>query len=343
MKALLSGTAVDRRTALSMLSVAGLGILDLSTGSVFATETDKDSLAKLLPDFRDKSRNKLRALLSAPGFSGQIPATEVKYLADTEEKSVEAIMLGLLPLARTFSRPPISKYLVGAVARGTSGNLYLGANIEFPGHSLGLAVHGEQSALSNAYMHSDQGVSAIALTAAPCGHCRQFMNELSPDGEIQILRNGEAPVNLSRLLPMAFGPKDLGIRQGAFPVREVDLELPNGVTDELAIAARNAARKSYAPYTKSPSGVAIATSAGRVYRGAYIENAAFNPSLSPLQTALVALIVAGDQFSAISRVTIVEVEGAAISQRSATDAVLAAVAPVVRLEVIAAKAPVARP
>ncbi len=343
MKALLSGTAVDRRTVLSMLGVAGLGLLDMSTGSVSATVTDKDSLAKLLPDFRDKSRNKLRALLSEPGFSGQIPATEVKYLADTEEKNVEAIMLGLLPLARTFSRPPISKYLVGAVARGTRGHLYLGANIEFPGHSLGLAVHGEQSALSNAYMHSDQGVSAIALTAAPCGHCRQFMNELSPDGEIQILRNGEAPVKLSSLLPMAFGPKDLGIKQGAFPVREVDLEAPNGVTDELALAARDAARKSYAPYTKSPSGVAIVTAAGRVYRGAYIENAAFNPSLSPLQTALVALIVAGDQFSAISRVTLVEFEGAAISQRSAAEAVLAAIAPAIKLEVIAAKAPIARP
>ena len=343
MKALLSGKAVDRRTVLSMLGVVGLGLLDMNTGPVLAAETDEDSLAKLLPDFHDKSRRKLRALLSEPGFSGQIPASEVGYLVDAEEKSVEAIMLGLLPLARTYSRPPISKYLVGAVARGTSGHLYLGANIEFPGHSLGLAVHGEQSALSNAYMHSDQGVSAIALTAAPCGHCRQFMNELSPEGQIEILRNGEAPVKLSSLLPMAFGPKDLGITQGAFPVREVDLEVPNGGTDELALAARNAARKSYAPYTKSPSGVAIGTGAGRVYRGAYIENVAFNPSLSPLQTALVALIVAGDKFSAMSRVTLVEVGGAAISQRSTAEAVLAAIAPAIKLEVIAAKAPIARP
>ena len=92
-------------------------------------------------------------------------------------------MVDLLPLARTYARPPISNYLVGAVARGVSGDLYLGANIEIPGHSLGFSVHGEQFALSNAYMHSEKGIAAIAVTAAPCGHCRQFINEMAPAGD----------------------------------------------------------------------------------------------------------------------------------------------------------------
>jgi len=246
-------------------------------------------------------------------------------------------MLQLLPLARTYSRPPISNYHVGAVARGLSGNLYLGANLEFPGHSLGFSVHGEQAALSNAYMHADRGVSAIAVTAAPCGHCRQFMNELSPDGDIQVLLEGKPTAKLSALLPSAFGPKDLGVTDLAFPVKEVDLNVPKGATEELTMAALSAARKSYAPYTKAHSGVAIRSSSGRIYKGSYIENAAYNPSLAPLQTALVALILAGESYSAISEVVLVEVGGAPISQRSTAEAALCAVAPAVKLQVVRAK------
>jgi cytidine deaminase len=84
---------------------------------------------------------------------------------------------------------------------------------------------------------------------------------------------------------------------------------------------------SYAPYSKSPSGVAIRTSSGRFYRGSYIENVAFNPSLSPLQTALAALIAGGDDYSNISAVALVEVQDARISQRPVTEIVLKSVAP----------------
>jgi cytidine deaminase len=289
---------------------------------IYAVDLKKDTFARLLH------------MLKAPGFSGRIPASEVASLADSERKSVEALMVELLPFARAFSRPPISNYLVGAVARGTSGNLYLGANIEIPGHSLGFSVHGEQSALSNAYMHSEQSVSAIAVTAAPCGHCRQFMKELSPESDFGILIAGSPATTLSALLPMAFGPKNLpDFKAPALPVREVNLARPKGISDELTLAALDAARKSYAPYTKAHSGIAIGTQSGRIYKGAYIENVAFNPSLSPLQTALAALIVAGDDSSAIARVVLVEMENAKISQKSVTEAALNAIAPAATLQV----------
>jgi cytidine deaminase len=297
-------------------------------------ESQGDALARILPKFKENSRDRLLRLLREPGFSGQIPASEVKGLLETEGKRHETLMLELLPLARTYSRPPISNYLVGVVARGLSGALYLGANLEIPGHSLGFSVHGEQSAISNAYMHAEGGVSAIGVTAAPCGHCRQFMNELSPGADIQILVQGSRATNLSSLLPNAFGPKDLGAKDGVFPVKEVDLNLREGMSDEFAVAALDAARKSYAPYTKAHSGVAIGTGSGRIYKGSYIENAAFNPSLSPLQTALVALIAAGENHAAISRATLVEIDGAAISQRSVAEAALGAIAPAVKLQVV---------
>lgn len=248
-------------------------------------------------------------------------------------------MLALLPLARTFSRPPISNYHVGAVTEAASGSLYLGFNIEFPGHALGFAVHGEQSALSSAYMHDEAGVSAIAVTAAPCGHCRQFMNELSPDGQIEIFVDKAAPTRLSALLPLAFGPKDLGRKDGTFPVKQTNLVPATSANasasqrlDTLQQSALDAARNAYAPYTGSHSGAAIATRSGRIYKGSYIENVAFNPSLSPLQTALVQLIVAGEDYTVISRVALAEIKGAKISQKTATEAVLSAIAPSVRVE-----------
>lgn len=296
-----------------------------------------DTLAKLLPQFNEESRVRLLRLLMSPGFSGHIPASEVALIAESERKSVETLMVDLLPLARTYARPPISNYLVGAVTRGVSGNLYLGANIEIPGHSLGFSVHGEQFALANAYMHSEHGISAIAVTAAPCGHCRQFMIEMAPSGDIQVLIAGQSPVPLNSLLPMAFGPKDLGFKEGALPVRETNLARPKGISDELTLAALDVARRSYAPYSKSHAGVAIGTQSGRMYKGSYIENVAFNPSLSPLQTALAALIVAGENYGAISRVALVEMEGAAISQKSVTESALSAIAPNARLQVVSTR------
>ncbi len=336
MTGMFSGTIVDRRTALATLGSAGLGLLAMQLTPAQAGDAQGDALSRHLPKFNEKSREGLLHLLNDSAFSGHLPAAEVKVLLGTEGKSVDALMLGLLPLARTYSHPPISKYLVGAVVRGMSENLYLGANIEIPGHSLGFSVHAEQSALSNAYMHADRGVSAIAVTAAPCGHCRQFMNELSPDGDIQVLVEGNPAVKLSSLLPMAFGPKDLGVKDGAFPVKEVDLTLREKSSDELIVAALEAARKSYAPYTKAYSGVAIATGPGRIHKGSYIENAAFNPSLPPLQTALAALILASENYSAISRVALVELEGAAISQKSVAEAALGTIAPAVKLQVVKA-------
>ena len=332
---MFSNKPVDRRSALATLGSAGLGLLAMQWAPVYAVDFKRDTMSKLLPQFNDKSRDQILRLLKEPGFSGHIPASEVTLLADSELKTVEALMVDLLPLARTYARPPISNYLVGAVARGLSGNLYLGANIEIPGHSLGFSVHGEQFALSNAYMHSEHGVSAIAVTAAPCGHCRQFMKELSPESDFGILIAGNPATTLSALLPMAFGPKDLpDFNAPALPVREVNLARPKGISDDLALAALDAARKSYAPYTKAHSGIAIGAQSGRIYKGAYIENVAFNPSLSPLQTALAALIVAGDDMSVIGRVVLVEIENAKISQKSVTEAALSAIAPAATLQVV---------
>ena len=326
---------MDRRAALATLGSAGLGLLAMHMPSFSADVPQNEAQAKALSGFSEKSREQLLRLVKASSFTGQIPAAGVRAICEADGKSVDQVMLELLALAKTYSRPPISHYQVGTVAQGAGGNLYLGANMEFPGHSLSFSVHGEQSALSNAYMHEDGGVAAIAVTAAPCGHCRQFMNELCPD--IQVMVAGQKPEKLAALLPASFGPKDLGVSDFAFPVKQVNLGLPSAVSGTITSAALDAARKSYAPYTKAYSGVTIATRSGRIFKGSYIENAAYNPSLPPLQTALAALILGGSDYSDIADVVLVETAGAPISQRSVAEAILSTIAPDVKLRVLAAR------
>src|SRR5262249_5625987 len=155
----------------------------------------------------------------------------------------------LVPLATSFSQPPLSNFRVGAVIRGTSGSLYLGANIEVPGRSLGLTVHAEQATLANAYTSGEAALAAIALGEAPCGHCRQFLYEASPDGELRIVVSGAPPTKLAALLPAAFGPKDMGLKQGAFPIQRRAMSLAAAPSDPLIRSALEAAQRSYAPYT----------------------------------------------------------------------------------------------
>ena len=71
----------------------------------------------------------------------------------------------LLPLAAQYAKPPVSNFKVGCVSRGLSGNLYLGANVEFAGEALSFTVHAEQSSIANAWMHGEEGIDLIAQDA----------------------------------------------------------------------------------------------------------------------------------------------------------------------------------
>src|SRR5579864_8429625 len=214
-------------------------------------------------------------ILNSPSFQGQISAAQVEHMQKLGNKTVDQIMLDLLPIAQQLARPPISNFRVGAVVRGASGSLYLGANMEIPKQPLGFTMHAEQASSANAYMHGEMSIASLAVTAAPCGHCRQFLEELSPNGELIVLVKGQQPLPLKSLLPAAFGPTDLGLMQGALPVQRVKIALPKGQPDKLTAAALSAACTAYAPYTKAYSGVAIGVSNGGIYTGSYIENAAF--------------------------------------------------------------------
>jgi len=232
-------------------------------------------------------------------------------------------MLERLEEAESYARPAVSDYRVGAVVRGTSGALYVGANIEFPGVNLSQTVHAEQAALSNAFMHDEPGIEAIAVSAVPCGHCRQFLFEFAGGRDIEILVHGQPGITLSGLLPRPFGPRDLNVTGG--PLSRTKIAMEN--VESVAQAARYAAANAYAPYTNSPSGVAIRSGRGNIYRGSYIENSAFNPSLPPLQAALAAMALANEDFREIAEVVLSEASNNSISQLSATKSLVAVIAP----------------
>ena len=257
--------------------------------------------------------------LEIPISNGVISAADAERVAAREGVDISRLMTMLLPTAAAYARPPVSNFHVGCVSRGLSGNLYLGANVEFAGEALSFTVHAEQSSVGNAWMHGEEGIDLIAVTAAPCGYCRQFLNELTTADSLTIAIPTTTQ-SLRELLPSAFGPRDLGIEGGLMQREEHPLSLSS--TDPLTLAALAAARRSYAPYSKSYAGVAVRTSDGITASGAYAENAAFNPSISPLEVALSQLNLAGGVFERIEDAVLVHVDDL---HTNATKTVLAAV------------------
>ncbi len=272
-----------------------------------------------LKDLPAEARRVLTKALAAPDFEGAFTAEDFSLV---QESGIS--MLALLPLASCFARPEISRFRVGAVLRGSSGRIYLGSNLEFAGQSLAATVHAEQSAAANAYMQGEVRIEEIAVSAHPCGLCRQFLWEMS--NNLTICLPGAGAKCLQDLLPHPFGPRDLGFTTGALPRNRVSLNV-NASPDSLLTSALEAAQMSYAPYTSGHAGIAISTKSGRMFRGTYIENAAFNPSLPPLQAALSALAVSGNAPAEISGAVLVETNGGQVKHSEQTRQLLAAIAP----------------
>ena len=279
------------------------------------------------------------------------------------QAEIGTLMMQLLPVAQTYAVVPVSHYQVGAVAAGMPvpgtgwASLYLGANFEFSDVALSFTVHAEQAATNNAWLHGEAGLQALAISAAPCGYCRQFLYELVSAQQLNILLP-PVPANpnnpyaytmtpLTTFLPDAFGPSDLGITGGLMDPKLCThaVSLPGGApSDPVIAAALAAAQGCYAPYPTDTAygyaGIAVQLDDGSIYAGRNAENAAYNPSLSPLESALAFMNMNQLQGAtrSVSRCVLVEVPTLS-SQQSASAAVLAAYAPGVALEYHAATSP----
>lgn len=221
------------------------------------------------------------AYLEQQCWQGRLSSGKVMKLCQAFELSVIELALKCVELAACYALTPVSHFNVGAVAIGQSGTFYFGANLEFSTTAMSQTVHAEQSAISHAWIAGEKGITDIVVNYTPCGHCRQFMNEMKGANKLQIHLPHSRNNLLHSYLPDAFGPKDLGIQKVLFDDQDLEIVREGDPLQKAAILAMNL---SYAPYSKAFSGVALQTESRIIY-GRYAENAAFNPSFLPLQSA----------------------------------------------------------
>lgn len=119
-------------------------------------------------------------------------------------------------LAAANAYIPYSKFRVGAAVLAGSGKIYSGCNVE--NASYGLCNCAERTAIFTAIAAGEREVSAVTVytptqtATSPCGACRQVINEFGADALVIGVCDSDERIEmvLSKLLPAAFGPKNLG-------------------------------------------------------------------------------------------------------------------------------------
>ena len=97
---------------------------------------------------------------------------------------------------------PYSSYFVGAAALARDGRVFAGANVENAAYPLGICA--ERSAIAKA---AGEGLrpgdlEAIAITASPCGGCRQWLYEFGIEQITFLNSRGELTTySAAELLP----------------------------------------------------------------------------------------------------------------------------------------------
>jgi cytidine deaminase len=104
--------------------------------------------------------------------------------------------------ARAYA--PYSKFPVGAAVLLRDGRVVTGVNVENASYPLGMCA--ERCALARAVAEGARpgDVGAIAVTASPCGGCRQWILEFGAE-RVVFMRGGELLVRRpDELLPDSF-------------------------------------------------------------------------------------------------------------------------------------------
>ncbi|KAK4279366.1 hypothetical protein QN277_011159 [Acacia crassicarpa] len=280
--------------------------------------------------------------MDPPRFLIQAPEARSLELEQSSALPLTHFLLSLVSSALSLARPPISNFPVAAVGLGSSGRIFIGVNLEFPGLPLHQTVHAEQFLLTNLSLNAEPRLEYLVVSSAPCGHCRQFLQELRHAPNIKLLIASDESRDftpLSKFLSHRFGPRDLlpdevplllEPRHNGLSILDESHDLANGyiANEELKRAALEAANKSHAPYSGFPSGVALMDAGGKIYQGSYMESAAFNPSMGPVQAALVAFVAGGGgKYEAIVAAVLVEKKGATVKQEGTARLLIQSIAP----------------
>jgi cytidine deaminase len=127
--------------------------------------------------------------------------------------------------AKEFAYNPYSKFFVGAALLTDDGVVFTGCNVE--NASYGLVNCAERTAIFKAVSEGFSSFTTMAIVtrggnhehtepSAPCGACRQVINEFADlaGSDIEILLSNEdlqevLVTSIRELLPMSFGPGSL--------------------------------------------------------------------------------------------------------------------------------------
>jgi cytidine deaminase len=134
-------------------------------------------------------------------------------MVDLSER-IQSDMVTAARAAAARAYCPYSRFRVGAAVLTDRGEIFAGCNVE--NASYGLTICAERNAVFHAVAQT-AGIPAIravvvytptATPTAPCGACRQVINEFGPDALIISVCDGPTVVQsrLNDLLPNAFGP-----------------------------------------------------------------------------------------------------------------------------------------
>jgi len=110
---------------------------------------------------------------------------------------------------------PYSQFAVGAALVTNEGQIFSGCNVE--NASYGLTICAERNAVFQAVAGGARSIVALAIftatphPSAPCGACRQVMNEFGPSMDVYSFCSGPEVLRakMSELLTYAFGPSSL--------------------------------------------------------------------------------------------------------------------------------------
>lgn len=257
-------------------------------------------------------------------------------IARYELADVEELMLLALGPARTIARPPISGFFVGAVGlERETGNLILGGNVEFPGTHLGFTIHGEGFVFTRAASRGTT-IETIAIGEAhPCAHCRQYISEFAGSREVTLIDPLGHRLTMEQLYPWPFDPNYLGESGAVAGGFDSSLDLaandwPATIADRLL----DASRRAHAPYSRCPGAVVLALRDGQMVSGFSVESVAFNPTMGPLQAAMINLIAHGYEAADIAEVALGTRLGGNVDYSLSVTELLGKIAPTAPLSIL---------
>jgi cytidine deaminase len=148
------------------------------------------------------------------GAAATVPVTGWRTRAMISENMLRE-MVSVAKAACRRAYCPYSKFNVGAAVLTAEGQIVSGCNIE--NASYGLTICAERTAIFQAVARGNfvlRGIVVYTPTpgpTAPCGACRQVMNEFGPEADVVCVCDGLGTITTTvrELLPKAFGPGNL--------------------------------------------------------------------------------------------------------------------------------------